>query len=76
LINQLRDLAIVITDLPVVTICADPYDNYLLGLCAKGAADFLVTGDKRDVLKLKLFEGAKIVTVREFLTLHKGYSID
>jgi predicted nucleic acid-binding protein len=34
------------------------------------SADFIVTGDKRDVLVLKLFEGTKIVTVRDFLTLH------
>jgi hypothetical protein len=28
-----------------------------------------VTGEKRDLLPLKLYEGAKIVTVREFLIL-------
>jgi hypothetical protein len=36
-----------------------------------GSADFLVTGDKHDLLKLKLFERAKIITVREFLTLNR-----
>jgi hypothetical protein len=33
-------------------------------------ADFLVTGDKRDLLGLGVYEGAKIVTVRDFLTYH------
>ena len=30
LINELRDLAILVKSLPVVTISPDPYDNYLL----------------------------------------------
>jgi len=69
LINELRHLAIIVADLPVVTICADPYDNYLLATAAAGAADFLVTGDKRDLLGLKVFKGTKIATVRDFLTM-------
>jgi predicted nucleic acid-binding protein len=38
-------------------------------MTAAGAADFLVTGDKHDLLDLKLFEGTKIITVRDFLTM-------
>jgi hypothetical protein len=34
-----------------------------------GAADFLVTGDENDLLRLKLHEGTNIVTVRDFLAL-------
>ena len=45
--------------------------NYLLATAAAGSADFLVTGDKRGLLALKLYEGTKIVTVRDFLVLHK-----
>ena len=70
LVNELRDVATVLMRLPVVTVSPDPFDNYLLAIAAKGGADFVVTGDKRDVLALKLFEGVKIVTVREFLTMH------
>jgi len=71
LINELRDIAVLVTDPPAVTICADPYDNYLLAMATAGAADFLVTGDKRDLLGLKLFSGTKIITVRDFLTLNR-----
>ena len=67
--NELRDLAVVVKQLPVVTISPDPYDNYLLAMAAAGAADFLVTGDKRDLLALKLAAGTKIITVRDFLVL-------
>ncbi len=69
LINELRDLAIVLKDLPEVTVSPDPWDNYLLATAAAGAADLLVTGDKRDLLPLGRYKGAKIVTVREFLAL-------
>jgi putative PIN family toxin of toxin-antitoxin system len=71
LINELRDIAVVVKNAPVVTVSPDPYDNYLLAMAAAGSADFLVTGDKRDLLVLKLYEGTKIVTVRDFLILHR-----
>ena len=71
LINELRDIAVVVKNLPVVTVSPDPFDNYLLATAAAGSADFLVTGDKRDLLALKLYEGTKIVTVRDFLVLHR-----
>lgn len=71
LINELRDLAVVVDDRPVISVSPDPNDDYLLAIAAAGAADFLVTGDKRDLLALRLYEGTKIVTVRDFLALHR-----
>ncbi len=71
LINEIRDLAIPLRDLPVVTASSDPSDNYLLAMASAGSADFLVTGDKGHLLVLKLFDGAKIMTVRDFLSLHR-----
>lgn len=71
LINEVRDLAIMVTNLPSVDVCPDPNDNYLLAMASAGAADFLLTGDKRDVLGLKLFEGTKIISVRDFLVMHR-----
>lgn len=71
LINELRAVAVVLTKLAPVTVCPDPYDNYLLALAAAGAADFLVTGDKQDLLGLKLYERTRIITVRDFLAMHR-----
>ena len=71
LINELRDIATVIERLPVITASPDPDDNYLLAIAVAGSADFLVTGDKRDLLALKLYEGTRIMTVRDFLVLHR-----
>lgn len=71
LVNELRDTAVMVRHLPAVTVCADPYDNYLLAMAAAGAADFLVTGDKRDLLGLAAFQGTRIATVRDFLALSR-----
>jgi uncharacterized protein len=71
LINEVREVAILVGNLPAVTVSADPYDNYLLAMASAGAADFLVTGDKRDLLEIRLYEGTRILTVRDFLTLNK-----
>jgi len=71
LINEVRGLAIMVTNLPVVTASSDPNDNYLLAIASAGDADFLLTGDKRDLLGLRLFEGTRITTVRDFLAMHR-----
>ena len=44
--------------------------NYLLAIAEAGAADFLVTGDKRDLLGLKVHGGTRILGVRDFLAMH------
>jgi putative PIN family toxin of toxin-antitoxin system len=70
-INELRDVAVMVKNVPAVTFCSDPDDNYLLAVAAAGAADFLVTGDKRHLLTIKLYERTRIITVRDFLVLHR-----
>jgi len=70
LINDLRAIAVTVDKLPVVDVSADPHDNYLLAIAAVGEANFLVTGDKRDLLGIAVYEGAKIATVRDFLAMH------
>jgi len=66
-IHDLRDLAIMVDDLPMVDISPDPYDNYLLAIASGGMADYLVTGDKLDLLALKKYNGTSIVSVTDFI---------
>jgi putative PIN family toxin of toxin-antitoxin system len=69
LINELREIAVVMERLPSVDVSPDPYDNYLLAIASGGEADYLVTGDKPHLLALGHHDGTKIVSVRDFITL-------
>ncbi len=44
----------------------DPDDNRILEAAMAGNVDYIVTGDS-DLLNLKVFDGVKIVTPKEFL---------
>jgi putative PIN family toxin of toxin-antitoxin system len=67
LVNDVRKAAIWIAKLPDIDLSPDPWDNFLLALAEAGSADFLVTGDKRDLLALVRHGRTGIVTVRGFL---------
>jgi len=67
MINGLRYQALVLTDLPVLDISPDPDDNPVLAMAVAGKADFLVSGDKRDLLALKTIAKTRIVTARNLL---------
>jgi predicted nucleic acid-binding protein len=68
MINGLRYQALVLTDLPTLEVSQDPDDNPVLAMAVAGEADFLVSGDKRDLLALKIIEKTNIVTAGNFLT--------
>ena len=67
LITELRDLAILVDRLPEVDASPDPFDNYLQATALAGAAQYLVTGDKRDLLSLGSYQGVQIIDLRTFL---------
>lgn len=69
LLNGLRRQATVLREIPKVELSPDPDDNPLLATAIAGMADFLVTGDKRDVLSLGKVETVQIVTARTFADL-------
>ena len=45
-------------------------------MAASGDADYLVTGDKRDLLALERHGGTRIVAVRAFIALRETGSLD
>lgn len=52
LVNQIMLVATMPDKLPPVQRSRDPRDDFLLALCEAGQADWLVTGDKDDLLAL------------------------
>src|SRR5688500_3662844 len=67
LVKLVRHLAIMVDPLPGVSASPDPWDNFLLATALKSRADYLVTGDKKDLLALVHFGRTRIMTVRQFL---------
>jgi uncharacterized protein len=45
---------------------ADPKDGYLLSLSQLAKADYLITGDKKHLLPIKIFGKTKIISPAEF----------
>ena len=67
LVNQLRSMALMVDNLPLVDVSPDPFDNFLLSLAQAGQADVLVSGDKRGILDVKVHGTCRILTIRGFL---------
>jgi putative PIN family toxin of toxin-antitoxin system len=68
-VEGLRRTATITQNLPAVSASPDPGDNVILATALAGYADYLVSGDKRDILFLKTIETVKIVSVREAAAL-------
>ena len=61
MVNDIRRLALLCEPLPNIERSPDPNDDWLLALAEKAHADFLVTGDKSDLLKLGRHGSTRIV---------------
>jgi putative PIN family toxin of toxin-antitoxin system len=66
LVNGLRHQATVLKTLPTVDLSPDPDDNPVLAMAEASQAQYLVTGDKKDLLALGSIGGTRIVTARQF----------
>lgn len=69
MINDIRRLAVMCDFLPSLTISPDPDDDFLLAVAQVAGADYLVTGDKNDLLVLKSHGSTRITTARELIQL-------
>ncbi|MEI6067123.1 MAG: putative toxin-antitoxin system toxin component, PIN family [Methylococcaceae bacterium] len=67
MVNGLKLNAYVYTSLPTVDLCKDPDDNPILAIALECKADFLVTGDKRDLLSMERIHMTPIVSAASFL---------
>ena len=71
LVNRIRERAFLVKRLPKVDVADDPGDNYLLAMAAAGEAQYLVTGDKSDLIALGRRRGTHLVTVQEMVSTLK-----
>lgn len=71
MLNSIRSLAVNIENLSIQSISRDPHDDFLLAMAQASDADYLVTGDKADVLALERHGKTQIVTARRMVELLK-----
>ncbi len=71
MLNELRKLFIYVRISGKVDISPDPVDNFLMEMAQVGDADYLVTGDKRDLLDIKRHGKTRIVTARQMVKILK-----
>lgn len=68
--GQLRNSGEVITpEPPTIRATKNRGDNRVLACAVAGGTDYLVTGDRKHLLPLKVFRGITIVSPTEFLAL-------
>ncbi len=60
--------------IPVPGVATHPEDDLILATALNGAADYLVTGDKRFVSRVPIYQGARLLSPRDFLPLLEDLS--
>lgn len=67
---ELMNVATIVEPKPILTIIKSKNsDNRILEAAIEGGVDYLVTGDKKDILGLGSIGSIKIVTPRQFLDI-------
>lgn len=69
MVNGLRYGTVLLKALPDVDLSEDPDDNPLLAMAIAGKADYIISGDKRDVLSVKKVGKTRILSARQFLRI-------
>ena len=69
-IQLMMERATFIETVSEVKFSPDPKDDFLLVLCLDGEADYLLTGNKIDLLDLKNFHKTQIITLSTFLAIY------
>jgi len=65
----LSEIATIVTPNEKISVLSDEPDNRILECASEGNASAIVTGDKA-MLKLDIYEGIRIVSLRSYLSNH------
>lgn len=71
MLNAIRSLAVNTESPSIPSVSRDPHDDYLFAMAHAGKADYLVTGDKADVLALLRHGITRIITARQMIDILK-----
>lgn len=69
LVENIGTRAVILDELPTVSLSPDPMDNQILATAIAGEVDLIVSGDKKDMLALREAGSIPIVTARTALEL-------
>jgi putative PIN family toxin of toxin-antitoxin system len=64
MLDTIGSVAEILVDLPTVDLSPDPNDNMIIATALKGRVDYLVSGDKKDLLLLETVHTIPIITAR------------
>lgn len=68
IVDDLRTISIVVAPKSVVpVVLTDPDDDHVLAAALAAEADFIATGDQRDLLSLGTYQGIPIINARTAL---------
>lgn len=67
MLNEIRQLAQIVSRLPKVDVSSDPADNIILATALAGHAEYLVTGDKADLLALRRYKAVRLISVAQMI---------
>ncbi len=68
MLDTIGSVAEILVDLPVVDLSPDPNDNMIIATALKGRVNYLVSGDKKDLLSLVTVENIPIISARNAIT--------
>ena len=69
LVTLIKKISVLVEPEHVPSVSRDPKDDVFLACAAAAKADFLVTGNKKDLLHLGAYGGTRIVTAAQFLQI-------